>query len=676
MKRTRIALKSVFSIVCLLAFLIPAWPVRAQQLIWSYKTQADILFPPVVGSDGTVYFATSDRSIRAVSASGRLLWGVDPGGLPSTGMALEKGVLYFSTSQGELAAYETNGSLAWRLDLHSDIRTIPAVAGNGTIYVGTITGYLAAVTSAGDLKWRFQSGDPILAGPVVTHAGNIIFASYYNLFQLGSDGRLQWETPLGSPVTGELALDKIGGVYFTDAKGNLWSIASNGTLNWQDPSLAATVSPVVSNVSNGVIYLATTGGTLQAIDASSGSSLWTWQGGGEGTPALAQGGLLYIGGGSDKIVYAVDTQTHDATEFTTILPDVTGPMLLSQTSNGPRLCFTSGSRNLYCYKPPSGPDITAPWNQLGAGPRHLFRVDNPPTVSFTSPQNGDTLTGTVVLTADASDDFTKDLYVRFKVGNKIIATVGDPPFTTMLTTTTMANGPYTLAAQVKDSAGQTVTSHVDITVQNSDEPTEIYPDTPPPVFSWQAAGGEKRFRLQFSTDAAFDSIITTSKTSARPWLKKTTWQPPPKKWKKVLNTASDNMDAETPVYWRVFASGEQSLPPLASGTFNISHALIPVPTAPADNSQASYGTPPAFQWDAAHNDHFILEISDTGDFSSGVLLSSSTPSRKWLHKSKWTPSTKKWKKLKNRSTVYWRVQAKDAIGRKPVSTTFTLLIAP
>jgi len=642
--------------------------VKAQTFLWTFHSTDQILFTPVVGSDGTAYFAIAGSQIEAVSASGNVLWKSDPGGLPSAGMALYNGFLYFPTSQGELVAYGVSGHLAWRLDLHSDIRTIPAVAGDGTLYVGTVDGRLVAITPAGQVKWQVDLGDPVVANPVVTHASDIIVASYENLFEFDGSGKQVWYLPAYSHVTGRLALDASDNVYFTDDAGAVWSVSASGVANWTTTLTAATASPVVSK---NHVYIVTSDQNLHRLAIASGTEDWPLAKGSDGTPALSEGSMLYLGSADDKAVYELNTSTKMTAYQTPPLPAAPGDMVLVQTTKGPRLYFTSGANDLFCLSTPGGPDLTMPWNQLGAGPRHLFRRDAPPTVTMTSPADGDSVSGTVAVVADVSDDFPQGLQVRFYAGDALIDSVNKPPFETSWVTSTVANGSYTLSAQVKDSAGQITTNQIQVTVNNSGDATTIYPDTPPPAFSWSSET-EDRFRVEFSVDQGFDSLLTSSKSRAHSWLKGSNWQPSKRKWKKVLAAAAGVTDADTQVYWRVVGKSGALV---SSGTFNIARPGAAAPSAPADGSQVAAGTAPIFRWGASHNDRYIVEFSATADFSGGVHVSSSKHGKKWLKQVTWNPGAKRWKKiLQTGTTIYWRVRAKDAIGRETVSLPSSLEI--
>jgi hypothetical protein len=95
-------------------------------------------------------------------------------------------------------------------------------------------------------------------------------------------------------------------------------------------------------------------------------------------------------------------------------------------------------------------------------------VDNtPPSVSFTAPSDGSTVSGSLVtLTATASDDVAVAT-VQFIVGGKNIgAAVTSPPYATVWDSTRVSDGSYTLYAVARDTSGNYKTSSVHVTVKN------------------------------------------------------------------------------------------------------------------------------------------------------------------------------------------------------------------
>jgi hypothetical protein len=91
----------------------------------------------------------------------------------------------------------------------------------------------------------------------------------------------------------------------------------------------------------------------------------------------------------------------------------------------------------------------------------------PPSVSFTTPSDGATVSGSLVtLTATASDDVAV-ANVQFIISGKNIGSaVTSPPYATVWDSTRVADGSYTLYAVARDTSGNYRTSSVRVTVKN------------------------------------------------------------------------------------------------------------------------------------------------------------------------------------------------------------------
>ncbi len=91
----------------------------------------------------------------------------------------------------------------------------------------------------------------------------------------------------------------------------------------------------------------------------------------------------------------------------------------------------------------------------------------PPTVSITSPTSGSTVSGTIPVSASASDNVAV-AGVQFQVdGNNLGAEDTTAPYSVSLDTMALSNGSHTLTAVARDTAGNTTTSSpVTVTVSN------------------------------------------------------------------------------------------------------------------------------------------------------------------------------------------------------------------
>lgn len=94
-------------------------------------------------------------------------------------------------------------------------------------------------------------------------------------------------------------------------------------------------------------------------------------------------------------------------------------------------------------------------------------VDNTaPTVTITSPNDGATAKGTMLISANASDADTGIASMKFSVRGATIASSSSSPIGTGWDTTNYASGPANLVAQATDQAGNTAKDSVQVNILN------------------------------------------------------------------------------------------------------------------------------------------------------------------------------------------------------------------
>jgi len=99
----------------------------------------------------------------------------------------------------------------------------------------------------------------------------------------------------------------------------------------------------------------------------------------------------------------------------------------------------------------------------------------PPTVNIANPAAGQTVSGTVPVAADASDNVAVRSVQFFLDGAALGSPVTTPPYSVNWNTATAANGSHTLTAQATDTSGNVGTSaSVAVTVQNPAPPMTCF----------------------------------------------------------------------------------------------------------------------------------------------------------------------------------------------------------
>nr|WP_319374820.1 chitobiase/beta-hexosaminidase C-terminal domain-containing protein [uncultured Methanobacterium sp.] len=138
---------------------------------WTYTITLDsnesfimIYSPPVVSSNGTIYFGTETRttdnewtgSLYAINSEGNLLWKyyigqTEWGNAPSIGA---DGTIYTGSLNGNIYALNPNGTPKWTYTTGGSIYSSPVIDSNGTLYIGSTDGVLYTIQ---DVKTEFTT---------------------------------------------------------------------------------------------------------------------------------------------------------------------------------------------------------------------------------------------------------------------------------------------------------------------------------------------------------------------------------------------------------------------------------------------------------------------------------------------------------------------------------------
>jgi hypothetical protein len=94
-------------------------------------------------------------------------------------------------------------------------------------------------------------------------------------------------------------------------------------------------------------------------------------------------------------------------------------------------------------------------------------IDNPPTVSITDPLDGSELTGSVMISADATDDVGIS-EVDFYVDSNLVGSDNTTPYEILWDTLTVSDGTHTISAVATDTSGNTAYAP-DVTVEVANE---------------------------------------------------------------------------------------------------------------------------------------------------------------------------------------------------------------
>ena len=203
----------------------------------------------------------------------------------------------FHGNNARTGVYDSAGpqqlkGVEWSFKTEGPIVASPSIA-DGVLFVGSSDGVFYAIDQkTGKLKWKTAFADPIASSPAI--AGGLVYFLAYDgvLYALAADtGAIQWRFSTG----GERRLEARG----------IHGLTPSSQLI-ADPMDLFLSSPAVFN---NRVYFGSSDGHIYALDAKTGTLLWSFETGGivHASPAVA-GGIVYAGSW-DSYLYALDAET-------------------------------------------------------------------------------------------------------------------------------------------------------------------------------------------------------------------------------------------------------------------------------------------------------------------------------------------------------------------------------
>lgn len=283
--------------------------------VWTHPTSGRIESGLAVGN-GKVYAGDRSGWLYALdSQTGVERWRYQAStgslGIENSSPTLKDGAVFVGAPGHTYGINAETGAVIWSSYIMGSFRTSPAVDGS-TVYIGENTlGILAFDAATGALKWRvdidgYPTSPTVVGGTVYV---GVLFGKLYALD--AQTGTVLWSFQAQSPGTGIGSDPAVanGLIYTTDASAaRVYAIdAQTGALRWIH--YAGTRDFILYRstlvVANGVVYVDAQS-ELLALDATTGSLLWSYgSANGWGRPAVANS-ALYICGTYDRI-YAFET---------------------------------------------------------------------------------------------------------------------------------------------------------------------------------------------------------------------------------------------------------------------------------------------------------------------------------------------------------------------------------
>ncbi len=279
---------------------------REGEIQWTFKMGHEIKSSPAIADDGTIYFGARDRKLYAVTPEGKLKWTFPTGAWIDASPAIAAdGTIYFGSWDKKFYALKPDGSLKWVLAMSNIVVSSPSIGTEGTIYFGSHDKKLYALNPDGTVRWTFLTSGQITSSPAIAADGTIYFTSTDgNLYALKPDGTERWRLRTGGFTESSPVLNALGDVYL-GVNNYKYGVDPDGKkiLEYGSPNLI-NISPVAAR--NGLVYFPASWGQLSAFDRQGQLVWWAFIGTGvipDSSPVIDEGGVIYFGDG--RSLYAV-----------------------------------------------------------------------------------------------------------------------------------------------------------------------------------------------------------------------------------------------------------------------------------------------------------------------------------------------------------------------------------
>jgi len=347
-----------------------AYAGPGQELSWSYTAGGAIKSAPVIGIDGSIYFACSDGYLYAIAGGEMLKWPTlcNCSGKISPAVGPD-GTIYIGGTDNFLYAYNPDKSIKWKKSSQSQI-TSSIIIVNGNLYFGCTDGKLRAFDSGGNPIWTNSSvGGVVTSTPAFSSDGSTLYVGSQTGFVFAikaSDGTQKWKYPSTTAEGGNFIASPTidykndGSVYIGSTSGNVYVIKPTGVGKRLTSLYGGIVSSIAITASN-TIYAGANDGKLYAINTLNGSMSWSKPIGTyvNGSPAVCGDDSVSIAS-TDGTIYSFDSAGNQRWSYNAGSPIYSSPAI----GPGGELLIGADNGKIYCFgadkTPPSAPGpITA-----------------------------------------------------------------------------------------------------------------------------------------------------------------------------------------------------------------------------------------------------------------------------------------------------------------------------
>ncbi|MGZ7073671.1 MAG: ankyrin repeat domain-containing protein, partial [Candidatus Angelobacter sp.] len=273
---------------------------------WVFKTGGPVDSSPAIAADGTIYVWSDDGNLYAITPEGKRKWAFTGGYSSSTPALAADGTIYATNRDMKLYALTPAGRLKWSVEMECGVfaqaSSSPALGADGTIYVGGCDNKLHAFTPEGKSQWAFAvAGDPMMSSPALGADGTIYVANndsqrdVFTLYAFTPQGKVKWSFESQSgwskhPLPPVIALD--GTIYYVAV--HLFALTPEGKRKWSFSEWAGNSPAAIG--ADGTIYGASWKDELYAITPD-GTLKWSLHTGSEirSSPVIGADGTIYAG---------------------------------------------------------------------------------------------------------------------------------------------------------------------------------------------------------------------------------------------------------------------------------------------------------------------------------------------------------------------------------------------
>lgn len=284
-------------------------------LRWKFTAPKMFNASPAVGKDGTVYAGAYDGKEYALDgATGAKKWEFATHALLNTAPFVNPSgdTVYVGGYDRLVYGLDAgSGAVKWRTPVGAAASS-PYIGKSGTVYVGADKIY-ALKPADGTPKWQFLTGYDA-ASPVVTSGDGTVYAQAHDaggrsqICALDSGtGRQKWAFPLAARL--DFPPAAFDGRVYVGADRLYVLRQSSGKMVWQyGPGGVRWSTPAIDN---GIVCAGASDGAVYALDAATGSPLWTFATNDPllSFPRFGPHGVVYVACEGDRKVYALQSRT-------------------------------------------------------------------------------------------------------------------------------------------------------------------------------------------------------------------------------------------------------------------------------------------------------------------------------------------------------------------------------